>query len=240
MAVNEACSQMRYFCIAITLLLVSISVHIDGKCYKCWVVVWALQMQRSQKKHCIRTYPFRSSPASRSHSGSTHVSTTWETHKRQKEDIILLEKGWNTLDISPFLGKKKEILNIKGLINLPRTSIVFLYGLTYFFGSTFSDWSKYCEEAKLARSSYYLVDVSESAHRNSDPRGIRFDLVDNQDHRQRKTQGWIFTLESQAGEGLINLLLSFSVSILPPFLTFSYPSSFFSGNLSLERELHNY
>ncbi|RMX47239.1 hypothetical protein pdam_00012924 [Pocillopora damicornis] len=30
MAVHEACSQMRYFCIAITLLLVSISVHIDA------------------------------------------------------------------------------------------------------------------------------------------------------------------------------------------------------------------
>lgn len=170
MAVNEACSQMRYFCIAITLLLVSISVHIDGKCYKCWVVVWALQMQCSQKKHCIRTYPFRSSPVSSSLSGSTHVSTTCEIHRKEKEEIILLEKGWNTLEISPFFRKNKRY---------KRTIIVFLYGLTYFFGSTFSDWSKYCEEAKLARSSYYLVDVSESAHRNSDPRGIRFDLVDN-------------------------------------------------------------
>ena len=66
-------------------------------------------MQRSQKKHCIRTYPFRSSPASRSHSGSTHVSTTCERHKRQKEDIILLEKGRNTLEISPFLGKTRDI-----------------------------------------------------------------------------------------------------------------------------------
>lgn len=162
-----------------------------------------------------------------------------DTQKAKGGDYFV-GKGLKHTWYFPFLGKKKEILNIKGLINLPRTSIVFLYGLTYFFGSTFSDWSKYCEEAKLARSSYYLVDVSESVHRNSDPRGIRFDLVDNQDHRQRKTQGWIFTLESQAGEGLINLLLSFSVSILPPFLTFSYPSSFFSGNLLLERELHNY
>ena len=160
--------------------------------------------------------------------------------QKAKGGYYFVGKGLKHTWYFPFFRKKKEILNIKGLINLPRTSIVFLYGLTYFFGSTFSDWSKYCEEAKLARSSYYLVDVSESAHRNSDPRGIRFDLVDNQDHRQRKTQGWIFTLESQAGEGLINLLSNFSVSILPPFLNFSYPSSFFSGNLSLERELHNY
>ena len=232
MAVNEACSQMRYFCIAITLLLISISVHIDGKCYKCWVVVRALQMQRSQKKHCIRTYPFRSSPASRSHSGSTHVFTTWDTLKAKGGDCFV-GKGLKHTWYFPFFRKIKEILNIKGLINLPRTSIVFLYGLTYFFGSTFSDWSKYCEEAKLARSFYYLVDVSESAHRNSDPRGIRFDLVDNQDHRQRKTQGWIFTLESQAGEGLINLLSNFSVSILPPFLTFFYPFSFLSGKIFL-------
>ena len=153
-----------------------------------------------------------------------------DTQKAKGGDYFVGKGLKHTWDF-PFFRKNKRY---------KRTSIVFLYGLTYFFGSTFSDWSKYCEEAKLARSSYYLVDVSESAHRNSDPRGIRFDLVDNQDHRQRKTQGWIFTLESQAGEGLINLLLSFSVSILPPFLTFSYPSSFFSGNLSLERELYNY
>lgn len=151
--------------------------------------------------------------------------------QKAKGGYYFVGKGLKHTWDFPFFRKNKRY---------KRTSIVFLYGLTYFFGSTFSDWSKYCEEAKLARSSYYLVDVSESVHRNFDPRGIRFDLVDNQDHWQRKTQGWIFTLESQAGEGLINLLSNFSVSILPPFLNFSYPSSFFSGNLSLERELHNY
>ena len=207
-----------------------INVELSSELYKCSVLKETLHQnlsfqilssfEKSQRKHA-RFHNLR------------------DTQKAKGGDYFV-GKGLKHTWYFPFLGKKKEILNIKGLINLPRTSIVFLYGLTYFFGSTFSDWSKYCEEAKLARSSYYLVDVSESVHRNSDPRGIRFDLVDNQDHRQRKTQGWIFTLESQAGEGLINLLLSFSVSILPPFLTFSYPSSFFSGNLLLERELHNY
>ena len=207
-----------------------INIELSSELYKCSV------LKRNIASELILSDP----PQLREVTAEARTFSQLERHTKGKRRRLFCWKRVETHLRFPLFWEKQEIFNIKGLINLPRTSIVFLYGLTYFFGSTFSDWSKYCEEAKLARSSYYLVDVSESAHRNSDPRGIRFDLVDNQDHRQRKTQGWIFTLESQAGEGLINLLLSFSVSILPPFLTFSYPSSFFSGNLSLERELHNY
>lgn len=198
-----------------------INVELSSELYKCSV------LKRNIASELILSDP----PQFRVASTEARTFPQLVRYTKKKRRRLFCWKRVETHLRFPFFRKKKRY---------KRTSIVFLYGLTYFFGSTFSDWSKYCEEAKLARSSYYLVDVSESVHRNSDPRGIRFDLVDNQDHRQRKTQGWIFTLESQAGEGLINLLLSFSVSILTPFLTFFYPFSFLSGNLSLERELHNY
>ena len=146
-----------------------INIELSSERYKCSV------LKRNIASELILSDP----PQLREVTAEARTFPQLERHTKGKRRILFCWKRVETHLIFPLFQEKKEILNIKGLINLPRTSIVFLYGLTYFFGSTFSDWSKYCEEAKLARSSYYLVDVSESAHRNSDPRGIRFDLVDN-------------------------------------------------------------
>ena len=106
-----------------------INIELSSELYKCSV------LKRNIASELILSDP----PQLREVTAETRTFSQLERHTKGKRRRLFCWKRVETHLRFPLFWEKQEIFNIKGLINLPRTSIVFLYGLTYFFGSTFSD-----------------------------------------------------------------------------------------------------